>query len=58
MLAVKDHVNSGEQLATLTKRYNTVLELLGEKTETIDELRADIQDMKTLFKEQLEAAIK
>jgi hypothetical protein len=41
----------------LEKRYNVVLELLGEKTERISELEADISEMKQVFKEQLEAAL-
>lgn len=41
--------------SSLIFRYNTVLELLGEKTERIGELEADIIDMKSVFKEQLES---
>ena len=37
----------------LEVRYSTVLVLLGEKTERVTELEADVVDMKTAFKDQL-----
>ncbi|KAI8927054.1 TATA element modulatory factor 1 TATA binding-domain-containing protein [Entophlyctis helioformis] len=42
------------RLAQLEKRYNAALELLGEKTERVEELQADIEDMKVAFKAQVE----
>lgn len=46
------------EMKGLDKKYNTVLELLGEKAERVSELEADILDMKTVFKEQLESFMK
>ena len=37
----------------LTHRYNMALELIGEKEEQAEELRADIEDMKILYKTQI-----
>ncbi|KND02786.1 uncharacterized protein SPPG_01868 [Spizellomyces punctatus DAOM BR117] len=37
----------------LNTRYLAALELLGEKTERVEELQADILDMKELFKQQV-----
>jgi hypothetical protein len=50
-------VTEAKLMRDLEKRYNVVLELLGEKTERISELEADISEMKQVFKEQLEAAL-
>ena len=38
-------------------RYNTVLEMLGEKTEQVQELQADIDDMKLAFRNQIQELI-
>ncbi|KAI9098260.1 TATA element modulatory factor 1 TATA binding-domain-containing protein [Phlyctochytrium arcticum] len=38
----------------LNARYDTLLELLGEKTERVEELQADIADMKAAFREQVQ----
>ncbi|KAI8822634.1 TATA element modulatory factor 1 TATA binding-domain-containing protein [Fimicolochytrium jonesii] len=37
----------------LNRRYLAALELLGEKTELVEELRADINDMKSIFRQQI-----
>jgi hypothetical protein len=37
----------------LTRRYNTLLELMGEKEEQVEELKADILDMKALYRNQI-----
>jgi len=34
-------------------RYHAALELLGEKTEEVEELKADLQDVKQIFREQI-----
>jgi len=44
---------SKTQLAALTARYNTALELLGEKEEQVEEIRADLTDMKSLYRQQV-----
>ena len=45
-------------LADLNKRYQTTLEMLGEKSELVDELRADIQDMKGMWRDMLDRNMK
>lgn len=35
----------------LSERYQTTLELLGEKSEQVEELKADIQDVKQMYRE-------
>ncbi|CEP10562.1 hypothetical protein [Parasitella parasitica] len=42
-----------EQLQQLDDRYQTLLELLGEKTEEVEELKADLQDVKEMYKSQI-----
>jgi hypothetical protein len=38
----------------LNERYNTVLELLGEKEEKVAELEHDIRDIKEAYREELQ----
>lgn len=45
------------EAAALQSRYQTTLELLGEKSEQVDELRADINDLKQMYRELLEQAV-
>ena len=42
----------------LKKRYETTLEMLGEKSEKVEELKADIVDLKTLLREMVEERVK
>ncbi|CAG8695156.1 TATA element modulatory factor [Rhizophagus irregularis DAOM 181602=DAOM 197198] len=42
-----------QQLYELNERYHITLELLGEKTEQVDELQADIKDMKDVYRNQI-----
>ncbi|GAN03808.1 hypothetical protein MAM1_0049d03263 [Mucor ambiguus] len=42
-----------EQLQQLNDRYHTLLELLGEKAEQVEELKADLQDVKEMYKSQI-----
>ncbi|KAI8647948.1 TATA element modulatory factor 1 TATA binding-domain-containing protein, partial [Parasitella parasitica] len=42
-----------EQLQQLNDRYQTLLELLGEKAEEVEELKADLQDVKEMYKSQI-----
>jgi len=37
----------------LNERYNTALQLIGEKEEQVEELKHDIEDMKLLYKSQI-----
>jgi hypothetical protein len=46
------------QVADINDRYQTTLELLGEKTEMVDELKADVQDVKAMYRELVERTIK
>ncbi|KAH9267980.1 hypothetical protein BASA84_000445 [Batrachochytrium salamandrivorans] len=46
------------QLAETNKRYNTMLEILGEKTERVEELEEDISDMRLAFKAQVEDLVR
>ncbi|CAG8750956.1 785_t:CDS:2, partial [Funneliformis caledonium] len=41
------------QFHELNERYQITLELLGEKTEQVEELRADIEDMKDAYRNQI-----
>ncbi len=41
------------ELAQLNEKYNTLLELVGEKEEVIMELQQDIQDMREAFKKSI-----
>lgn len=47
-----------KQVAELDTRYQTTLELLGEKSELVDELRADVDDVKTMYRELVERTVK
>lgn len=41
------------QMDDLKKRYNAALELIGEKEEQLEDLKADIEDLKILYKTQI-----
>lgn len=43
-----------KQCTALTKKNNVLLELLGEKTEALEELQADLDDVKKVYRTQLE----
>jgi len=45
------------QIEDIRQRYHTALELIGEKEELVEELRADIADMKIMYKEQINELI-
>jgi hypothetical protein len=42
----------------INARYQTTLEMLGEKSELVEELRADVQDVKAMYRELVERTIK
>ncbi|KAJ2456016.1 hypothetical protein EV183_000359 [Coemansia sp. RSA 2336] len=48
------HADLSKELETLKHRHATALEMLGEKTEELMELQADIEDMKQVYKQQLQ----
>lgn len=41
------------EYATLQQRHSAALELIGEKEETVEELRDDIAELKAAFQQQL-----
>lgn len=45
------------QITGLDQRYQTTLELLGEKSELVEELKADVQDVKAMYRELVERTI-
>ncbi|KAJ3046395.1 TATA element modulatory factor 1 [Rhizophlyctis rosea] len=55
MKSVINKLQESEQgKADLERRYNGALELLGEKTEQVEEMQADINDMKQAFRAQVQ----
>lgn len=46
------------EVAEINERYQTTLELLGEKSELVEELRADVQDVKAMYRELVERTIR
>ncbi|KAK0122775.1 hypothetical protein ONS96_009810 [Cadophora gregata f. sp. sojae] len=47
-----------EEVAVLNERYQTTLEMLGEKSEMVDELKSDIEDIKAMYRELVERTVK
>jgi hypothetical protein len=47
-----------EENKKINARYQTTLEMLGEKSELVEELRADVQDVKDMYRELVERTIK
>jgi chromosome segregation ATPase len=45
-------------VAQLDRRYQTTLEMLGEKSEQVEELKADIADLKKIYRELVETTVK
>lgn len=45
-------------LADVNARYQTTLEMLGEKSELVEELKADVQDVKAMYRELVERTVK
>jgi hypothetical protein len=46
------------EVAEVKARYETTLEMLGEKSELVEELRSDIDDIKTMYRELVERTVK
>jgi chromosome segregation ATPase len=46
------------QVEQLDQRYQTTLELLGEKSEQVEELQADIADLKKIYRELVDSTMK
>lgn len=57
--AAASRVESLEQeVAEINERYQTTLEMLGEKSELVEELRADVEDVKAMYRDLVERTIK
>jgi predicted RNase H-like nuclease (RuvC/YqgF family) len=48
----KKAADKDKQLKELNDRYQTLLELLGERTEQVEELKADLNDVKEMYRNQ------
>jgi septal ring factor EnvC (AmiA/AmiB activator) len=46
------------EVKDLNSRYQTTLEMLGEKSELVDELKSDIDDIKAMYRELVERTVK
>uniref|UniRef100_A0A4W3HZK8 TATA element modulatory factor 1 n=1 Tax=Callorhinchus milii TaxID=7868 RepID=A0A4W3HZK8_CALMI len=47
-----------EQLKDIDQRYNTILQMYGEKAEEAEELRLDLEDVKNMYKAQIDELLK
>jgi chromosome segregation ATPase len=47
-----------QKLQEIDARYETTLELLGEKSEQVEELQADIADLKKIYRELVDSTMK
>jgi archaellum component FlaC len=47
-----------KEVAEVRERYETTLELLGEKSEEVEELRADVEDVKAMYRELVVRTVK
>ena len=57
--ATEDRIASLEaEKATMDRRYQTTLEMLGEKSELVEELRADVADVKQMYRDLVESTTK
>ena len=46
------------EVQDINSRYQTTLEMLGEKSELVDELKSDIDDIKAMYRELVERTVK
>ncbi|KAI5462977.1 TATA element modulatory factor 1 TATA binding-domain-containing protein [Mariannaea sp. PMI_226] len=46
------------EMDNMNQRYQTTLELLGEKSELVEELKADVEDVKAMYRDLVERTIK
>lgn len=47
-----------EELRLVNERHQTTLEMLGEKSELVEELRADVADVKQMYRDLVESTMK
>lgn len=45
-------------LQDLDQRYNTILQMYGEKAEEAEELRLDLEDVKNMYKTQIDELLR
>ncbi|KAI0165946.1 TATA element modulatory factor 1 TATA binding-domain-containing protein [Xylariaceae sp. FL1272] len=45
------------EAAEINERYQTTLEMLGEKSELVEELKADVQDVKAMYRDLVERTL-
>ena len=45
-------------MSTVSERYQTTLEMFGEKSERVEELEADVADLKKIYRELLDSTMK
>ncbi|CAJ2513366.1 Uu.00g014850.m01.CDS01 [Anthostomella pinea] len=50
--------NLEKEVTAINERYQTTLEMLGEKSELVEELRADVDDVKAMYRDLVERTIK
>ncbi len=50
--------NLEEQIAQVNERYQTTLEMLGEKSELVEELKADVADLKKIYRELVDSTMR
>ncbi|NXV41096.1 TMF1 factor, partial [Uria aalge] len=55
---VKEIPKLRSQLKDLDQRYNTILQMYGEKAEEAEELRLDLEDVKNMYKTQIDELLK
>ncbi|KAM6414061.1 TATA element modulatory factor [Rhynochetos jubatus] len=55
---VKEIPKLRAQLKDLDQRYNTILQMYGEKAEEAEELRLDLEDVKNMYKTQIDELLK
>ncbi|KAI9669928.1 MAG: hypothetical protein M1831_006964 [Alyxoria varia] len=47
-----------QEMSTVSERYQTTLEMLGERSERVGELEADVADLKKIYRELLDSTMK
>ncbi|XP_040850724.1 TATA element modulatory factor isoform X1 [Ochotona curzoniae] len=55
---VKEIPKLRTQLRDLDQRYNTILQMYGEKAEEAEELRLDLEDVKNMYKSQIDELLR
>lgn len=56
--ALKRVTDLEAEVAQVNARYETTLEMLGEKSEMVEELRADVEDVKAMYRDLIERTVK